>query len=277
MYGRFKRRRAATPTRMSFAAKRRKLGAGAGSRRFLPTDGGKRLVSTSYAYRPQAGGNGNHTTAVIYRQPTWLPDRLQIPLKWTVSLTFSITSGVGAQAALVANSITDPGGSSSASQPYGYDILIATYGFYRVMAASLRTEWCLDQSGSATGLNNIWRQTVWPSLVNTSYVSDVPGATQQPYAKTAICATGNTTGSQGFAPQLNSYMSTAKIFGERPLTIQTDVSWGATLGSDPVQPWFFNIMCTAQNSAAALTTAIACNITMIQYTELSRRVPLSST
>lgn len=271
---RFKRKRSSSTG--SFAAKRRKTGARSRSSGFLPKDGGRRLVQTSYSYRPQAGGNGNRPAAVVYRQPTWLPDRLQIPLKWVISLTFPITSGVGSQVNIIANSIADPGGSSSATQPYGYDILVQTYAFYRVMASSIRTEWMLDQTGTA-GLPSTWRSTVWPNLQGTSYVSDPAGAAEQPYAKIATAATGNTTGSQGFAPQLNSYMSTAKIYGERHTAIHSDVSWGAAIVSDPSLPWYWSVMCAAQNPTAALSTNIGCTITLIQYTELSRRVGLAST
>lgn len=200
-----------------------------------------------------------------------------MPVKWTIGLTFSITTGVGSQASLIANSIADPGGSSSASAPYGYDIIAQAYGKYRVMASTIRSQWSIDQTANSAGLNNIWRTVIWPSITNGSFVSDINGAMQQPYSKHATGATGNTAGAQGFSPQINSYMSTEKIFGERRATIAAGHDYAAVIAANPANLWYWNILVTAQNPTASLTTAISGTIDLIQYVQFSRRSSLAST
>jgi len=83
--------------------------------------------------------------------------------------------------------------------------------------------------------------------------------------------------SQGFSPQLNNYMSTAKIFGEPTHVIRGSINFSALMASDPSLPWYWNIVCIPEDPSEALSTEISCTITMIQYTELNRRKALSST
>lgn len=274
MYGGFKRRR--STKRSSFPSKRRKFGSSSKRPRLLPKDGGKRVFPNNAKFRPAAGGNGNTAVSVVYRQPTWMPDRLEIPLKTTASLIFTIASGVGAQASVIANSLADPTGTSGSYQPYGYDQLATIYAHYRVMACTIRTDWTLSQGGASTGLNNIFRIVVWPSLASTSFVSDPEGAKEAPYAKHALKEAGNSSTSMG-ALQVNNYMSTAKIFGERTETIRGSVNFGALMASDPTLPWYWNVLCVAQDPGAALSTAAGCQLSLVQYCELNRRIGLSST
>lgn len=210
---------------------------------------------------------------------TWLPDRLEIPLKWTAQAVFSIATGVGAQVSLHANSLSDPGGATFSTSPYGYDVLLQMYTRYRVMGAAVQTQWTYDQnSGSTASLNSTFRAIVWPSRTNTSYVSDDQGASQHPYAKTQQATFPQSSASMfGGGMILNNYISTAKIYGDYGQAVLTDDTYSALIASSPNKSWYWNILAAAQNATASLSVIMACQITLIQYVHLFDRANLSST
>lgn len=210
---------------------------------------------------------------------TWLPDRLEIPLKWTAQAVFDIASGIGAQVSLNATSINDPGSASFATQPYGYDVLVQAYGRYRVMASAIQTQWTYDQGSSSTAsLNSTARFILYPSRSNSSFVSDDQGASQQPYAKTQQATfPQSSAGMYGGGMMLNNYISTAKMFGDYNQAVKLDDTYAALIAASPAKTFYWNILAVAQSAGDVLSVSFGCQITLIQYVHLFDRIPLSST
>lgn len=278
MYKRgFKRRRTYGST---YAHKRRRIGSGSRKTGLLPTDGGKRQFQNPLSFYPTGGGRGNRSTVVRYKSVGgFVPDRLEIPVKWTAQATFTIATGVGSQISIHANSLPDPGGASFATASYGYDQLATLYSRYRIMAASLQTQWTYDQNSASTAsLNSTARFIIWPSRTTTSFVLDDQGASQHPYAKTQQATfPQSSAGMYGGGMMLNNYVSTAKIFGDYNQAVKLDDTYAALIAASPSKQWYWNILVAAQNASASLSASFACQITLIQYVHLFDRQSLSST
>lgn len=241
---------------------------------FLVPGGNSSLYTHPYGKRPSGGSSGNSPSVYVGRSSNWLPDRLEIPLKWTINFGYTITAGVGAQAALIANSINDPAGASGATQPYGYDILAQAYGQYIVRACGIKITALLSQnSGSAVLQNNSVVCALWPTRRTTSYVSDFQGAMQQPYAKGSPFQAASTS---QYPFTMCNYMSTAKINGLRPQAIVYNSQFSALMAANPSSLWYWALIISTQG-AAALDTVIEVQVEMIQYTELFDLNDLSST
>jgi len=259
-----------------FAKKRRSTDPAYGSRGLLRPGGNKYLYSNPLSSRPAGGSSGNHASVSVARGLSWFPDRLRLPLKFTVQLGITINSGVGAQGSLIANSIFDPSGSIGATQPYGYDQLAAIYSQYVVLASSIQAQAITSPNSSSTNnANNIIQMAVWPHRTSTSAVSDFESARQAPYGKTI---TLNAVQPQFQTSTLRNYISTAKTFGVPAARVQMDDLFsGPDMTSSPGNTWYWNICVVSPSAAAALTTTILVEIEMIQYTELFSLKWLAST
>jgi len=196
---------------------------------------------------------------------------MRIPLKWTYDYTSTFTTGVGNQIAFFANSISDPGGSAAATQPYGYDQLATLYGRYRVLAAAIEVETQIASTGNVTQANVPYEVTVWPSRSTTSFVSDPMGAAQQPYGKNVMFGNAN---SQAVDKYIRNYMSTAKIFGVDQRAVASDDLYAAVITTDPTAQWYWNVML---GCLGAGTNTILFRVVIIQYVEVYGRLSLSST
>lgn len=257
-----------------YSKKRRYSGSSSNGSRFLVPGGNSSLYSHPFGKRPSGGSSGNRSTVYVGRTGNWLPDRLQIPLKWTVNFTFTITSGVGSQAALIANSLLDPGGASASTQPYGYDILVQAYSQYIVRAAGIKiVAQVAMETGSISLANNSVFCALWPTRRTQSYVSDPQGAAQQPHGKSSIFQAAS---SSQYPFTMCNYMSTAKINGIRGATAIHNGSYSALLTADPTSLWYWAVMVSG-SGAGALDTKVNMQVEMIQYTELFDLNDLAST
>lgn len=242
---------------------------------FLRKTGIKSLLPPAKTWRGAYTGSGNSpSTWTLRGQGTLFPDRLRIPVKWTITYAASISSGVGSQLSIQANSLADPGGASASTQPYGYDVLVTAYARYRVLAAAIEIRPISNANDS--GLTTPAAQTsftLWPSLTSTGYASDPEGAHQQPFAKRFLMNTAVVPAENC----LRSYMSTAKMFGTNPLAPQVDDTYAALVAATPGRVWYYNILTESTNSSAATTSNPIIAITLIQYVEMYARQSLSST
>lgn len=256
------------------SAKKRRYSGGASSLKgFLRPSGNRSLLPNPNSWKTPGAKNGNFSTTWNVRQAgSWIPDRMRVPLKWTIDFVMSTVTGVGNQASFKANSILDPGGSSAATQPYGYDVFSLMYSRYRVFAAAIEVETQIYSSGSVAQANVPYQVMLWPGKVTTSFVSDPDGARQQPYGKDSIFASAN---AQTTDKVMRNYMSTAKIFGVDTRAVQSDDLYAGTiLSTDPGNLWYWNIML---GGLATGSNTILFRSTMIMYTELYSRNSLAST
>lgn len=274
MYGRFKRRRSSKGG--SRASKRRKSGGSSRAKRFLPTSRGDRLLANP-ATRASGETRVNRPGLYVQRSHTWFPERMRIPLKYTLQYTNSTVAGIGFQLSLKANNINDPGGAGAANQPYGFDIIKLVYNNFVVLGASLRVAANVISSGTtsyATCLNDF---VIWPAGNNTSYVNDAEGAKQHPGAK---WLTGNFNGNftSDCFPTIRNYQSTAKMVGRTTSQILADSSYhGGISGTDPTLLWDWNILLAPQGAVAGNANQYVLQIEMIMYTEVYGLASLAST
>ncbi len=276
MYGRYKRRRS-TKASSFFSKKRRRVGRTSSAKGFLPGKRGSLFLQAPTSKRTD-GGSPNYPKLVVQRNHTWLPDRMRIPLKWTATIATSTVAGVGFQLTLSANNLNDPGGSSAASQPYGFDVIKLAYQNFVVLGSSIRATCNVVSSGTtsyATCLNDM---VVWPQALSTSYVNDVEGAKQQPYSKYSL-GLMNTAAQTPFGfPTIQNYASTSRMAGRPFQQIYSDGSYhGSFAGTDPTLKWFWNILVNPQGNVAGNANSYYVEVEMIMYTEVYGLGPLAST
>lgn len=215
-------------------------------------------------------------TVRMQRQPTIFPDRLHIPMKFTLAYISTITTGVGQQVNFNGNSIFDPAGSASAVQAVGYTTLASIYSTYTVTASAIRIMVLLDQNaGVTTAKEGIVRVVVWPATSTTSQVSTPTVAEMQPYAKALKVGSLFSFTNEQKNNQLRNYISTAKIYGEHPQNITANPNYGAAVGANPNALWFWNILVNPTNSAASLSQSVQVEVDMVQYVEFQQRKQLA--
>lgn len=188
-------------------------------------------------------------------------------------LSVPVSSGVGTQVALKFNSILDPGGAATSTSVYGFDQLTTIYARYRVVAAALRVQFYQTNAAGLSGQG--CGTVVWPSPSNGSYVSDMMGAIQQPYAKSQqiMIPYGSTT--SGGVPTIKHYISLAKLAGTTQREVFQDDTYSALMAGDPAKLYYWNILCYADSGAETVT--VRATVEMIQYAALWERVSLTST
>lgn len=170
------------------------------------------------------------------------------------------------------NSVTDPGGSVSATAPYGYDQLATLYNRYRVLASAIKVKALHPPSNAVTA--DTFRIVCWPSRDTTSFVSDLMGAVQQPYGK-SLDITMPYYNTFGDASTIKNYISLSKLSGASPTEVAVDTQFQAGFGANPARVYYWNILVCTQSGTESFT--VDCEVEMIQYAVLNERLQLAST
>lgn len=254
--------------------KRRTAGGGSRKPRLLPKTGASSQFPAASSGYPPGGGNGNRT--VIYRSlnaSSWIPERLEIPVKWSLVASIPVTTGVGTQVALKMNSVLDPGGAAASTSVYGYDQLNTIYARYRVVASAIRVQFYQTNAAGLSGQG--CGTVVWPSPSNGSFVSDSMGALQQPYSKNQqIMIPYGSTGSGG-VPTIKNYISVAKLAGVTQAEVARDDTYSALMNGDPTKLYYWVILAYADSGAETVT--LRATIELVQYVHFWERNSLAST
>lgn len=260
----------------AFAAKRRKAGAGRYGR-FLPTTrSSTHRVQNAQSWRNHPG-NPNRAQVAIARGATFIPERLRVPLTWTVDSSITIVSGVGNQLIISGNSIVDPGQSVASTAPYGFDQLSALYKRYCVYGSSIEVRFDTASGGTVTFPEFLISWVLWPSLDTTNYVSDEQAARQAPYSKNGSASVSQSTSPWG-AGLARSYISTSKIQAVSPARVEMDAVYhGVDMSSNPstTGQWFWNILINGTGSDVDNNIAVHFKVTY--YTELYGLNDIAST
>lgn len=199
---------------------------------------------------------------VIIRQPSGLPDRLFVKLKYVDTLVFTSTSGANATQIYRGNSLYDPDFTSTGHQPYYFDQWSALYGAYIVHASSIRIE--CQPSESAASTNSYMQWCVVPTLATTGFTSATDVAEEQPYAKFKTVGGSNVTFNR-----IKHHMSTRKVWGVPKGFELGNPNYRSTVSTNPVDPWFWNVTAAAGDLAASVTQV--CQIRLIYYCEFYAR------
>lgn len=133
-------------------------------------------------------------------------------------------------------------------------------------------------SGTTSYATTINDMVVWPQTTNGSYVNDIEGAKQQPYAK---WLTGNMSNANlsGFGfPTIQNYVSMSKMASRPFQQVYSDGQYhGAINGTDPVLKWYWNILINPVGNIAGNANQYVVETEMIMYTEVYGLTPLPST
>lgn len=278
-YGRkgFKRKAGSYKGRQAipFTKKRRSSNKGASFGGFLSSRHSKRLLPQASSWGTP-GGQGNRATfSSITRGPSWLPERLRVPLKWTIQLTVGATAGVGSQVVIAANDITDPATSLGATQPYGYDVLKVAYSRFVVLGSAIQVAFLQSTGGTNTFFASLMKAVIFPSTLTTSMVSDYESAAQRPLAKDLIFRNDGYGYINGSVIMRN-YCSSAKMFAVPPERIVMDGFFqGIVNATPPTNLWYWNVVLSPLDGSNSQNTTA--RITMIQYCEFYEPVELAST
>lgn len=196
---------------------------------------------------------------------------MYLPLKWTLYVNASITTGVGTQVSVAMNDPTDPGTSAASTQPYGYDLLISMYRRYRVLASAICVK-AFDNGSTPTAETT--RLIVWPSTTITSFVSDPMGALQHPYAKNLVIQKPYAN-NRGDAPTINNYLSIAKAAGDTAGAVMNDDAYAGLFPNSPTRLHYWNIISDVTNGSESVS--IGLQIELIMYAVLFGHTSLAST
>lgn len=237
----------------------------------------RRFTQRSYSrYPARRGGYRSHRQAVPYRsrkrfakatkaiirQPSGLPDRIFVKLRYRESLTFSQTSGSIGYNIYRGNSLFDPDLTGTGGQPYLYDQWSAFYNNYRVYGSKVR----FDISGNGGGGFNGARFGLTPSTQST-VLSSVELYHETPRTKYRSMKMGAVAVGQG---SVVHYISTRKAVGLNNKA-EFDNDFSATVGANPAQQWYWHVWCytSDQNTIAANG-----NVILTYYVEFyNRAVP----
>lgn len=267
MYGRrgFKRKGFGTTARHSFAKKRRySTKRGRGSTYGTPGYG-RRLLPRVGSWN--APGGGQNPTLLVQRGPSLWPDRLRLPLRFSIDVTVTITAGAPQQISIEGNNIFDPSGGIGSSQPVGFTSLIQLYSRFIVFGSTCQAKLNMDNSGTNASAVNFIRGCLWADTTTTTFTSDIAVASAFPTSKTFLTRSDWAMGSEGCLTVRN-YASTAKMFGIPKARVLMDDVFHGTSNANPTRIWYWNIIIGPNNSAPVQNSVQHLTMDFVYYTEL---------
>lgn len=181
---------------------------------------------------------------------TGFPVRMPARLVYEDLLTIAPGATLGSYV-FRGNSLFDPDYTGTGHQPRYYDQLTAVYGRYKVLGSSITVEMINTSGGGGSGAvfavtpnTEIITFTSWQTAAELpqSRVSDiVPIGSVYPF-------------------KIDHRVTTTQICGLLPYQVN-DEDWSATIGSNPLHIWYWNINVAAVNSAVNVTVQVRVRIT----------------
>lgn len=256
----FKRKRPASGFRGQGSAKRFQGGSGSHFRPARSWRGGANRGSFS---------NRRTASQVIIRQPTSLPDRLYVKLRYRENLAFNQTLGALADNVYRGNSLNDPDLTGTGGQPLGFDQWAAFYASYTVLGSKIEVT-TMNSDGTANVPNT--RFGITPTLFSTVFATTAQEQAEElPYA----IARSNTMGAQGIGQgYAKQYMSTAKIWGVVRPAVQIEDGYSALTNASPSDQWFWHVW-NYVPSGATQNLQVIVKITYFAVFEVRQQLALS--
>lgn len=199
---------------------------------------------------------------VVIRQPSGLPDRLFVKLKYSTAILFSdVVGGVAKTHLFRGNSPFDPDLTATGHQCYLFDQWQALYQQYRVHGSKARVRvW-----NNATGTTNSQiAVTLAPLNINTVLGGTPLEYWEIPYARRTV-----TSLYKGDRMIPWTYMSSAKITGVRKEQVRNDVDWASVVTGNPTRAWSWHLMAIPVDGASTWSMYLWFDV--IYYTEFALR------
>jgi hypothetical protein len=201
----------------------------------------------------------------VIRQPSGVPDRLYVKLRYREQLIFTQASGNLSENIYRGNSVFDPDLTGTGGQPLGFDQWTAFYGSYTVLGSSIEVE----SMCNGTTVTNC-RVGVFPSLFSTSLgTTDQEKAEEQPYCQSRSLQMGNVGIGQG---RLKAYMSTNKIWGVVRPAVQIEDGYSALVSANPSDSWFWHVF---NYVPGATTQSLMQNVILTYFVVFESRTMLA--
>lgn len=170
----------------------------------------------------------------IVRQPTGVPDRLYVKLRYREQLSWTQAAGNLGDNVYRGNSLFDPDLTGTGGQPLGFDQWSAFYGSYTVLGSSIDVS-----SQMNSGPPQQAKVILVPTNLSTAFgAGEQERAEESPYAKSQDIVMGAAGVGQG---RIKSYMSTAKMEGVVRPAVQIADSFSALTTANPTAPWFWHV------------------------------------
>lgn len=197
-------------------------------------------------------------------------DGLKVKLVYSQLVVFTSTAGAVQQQTYRGNSLFDPDVGAAAGQPYYMDQYSLLYQGYIVSGSSIRVEFWNQPDATVAAASLVGEMTVVPTTDLTGFT----GANQtlmqeQKYAST-------TRGQLFVRPRvIKKYMSTAKVVGLSPTTIQGDPNFRAAVTGNPTSQWYWQVGYNSMD--ATNTTSVIARVRIVYYVKFfNRQVPALS-
>lgn len=190
--------------------------------------------------RQKVFGKTRHkaASALTIRQPSGLPDRIRVKLRYNEGLTWSQAAGALAANVYRSNSLFDSDFTGVGGQPYLFDQWSAFYGSYRVNGLKI-TAWFSMNGGG--GFNSCMIGITHTPSSTSFGVASQDLIQEQPYTRKKFVKMGNTSVGQAV---VSSYMSTRKILGLTKTQSQ-DQDYASLVTTSPTRQWFSHVWCFA--------------------------------
>lgn len=222
------------------AVARRKAPARKARRR--PARKGRSTVS-----RRKVFSRGTASVAVI-KQPSGVPDRLFVKLKYVESLVWSQTLGTVGVNVYRGNSCFDPDATGTGGQPYFFDQWSALYLNYRVHGCKLKVMGSCNGGG---GFNSVMMGITATNQSSSLGASANELYQEQPYTKKTLLRMGAASVGQG---TVSMYMATRKILGLSKIQVE-DQDYQASISANPTKQWYFHLWTfTPDDNTIAMNT-----------------------
>lgn len=188
--------------------------------------------------------------------PTLTADRYRTTLKYSLILNTSIVSGVSSPYVFRGNSVYDPDFTSTGYNCLGFSTLALLYQRYQVTGSSIRVR-------ASTSAGPGVQLSVLPSLFSATVSSTSEDYAENPYGKDVLT-------NAYMPPELRSYMSTSKMYGDKVL----DANYSAGIAANPTNEWFWQVKCSPMDIGTTSTVYVL--VDLVYYVEFSRRFAYST-
>lgn len=221
----------------------------------------KNRQTVSRGFRKRVSSRFEKPSAVVIKQPSGLPDRLFVRLKYVEFLTFSQAAGALSANVYRGNDLFDPDFTGTGGQPYFLNQWGAFYSNFFVHGSSID----FQVQGGGGSWNNL-TFGITPAPTSTSFGgSGQELIMEQPYSRYKALQMGALGIGQN---RMKSYMSTRKILGLHKATA-LGIQYAGTTSSSPSAQWFwFAWMFAPDNN----TIAVQATVKLTYYVEFYNRL-----
>lgn len=223
-------------------------------------------VKLSFAgYKRRYKSKGKFNKLSKRKMPMLLPDRLRVPLIVSEEVNLASSGGVISSRVLRGNDAYDPDPVVGSSlEAAFFNEYAAMYDQVCVRGSAIEVQW------NEVLTSNLYLGIAWALVPNTVSLASLTSVTQ--FRELKYAKSGLSTQYRG-VNKVKHYMSTAKIYGQKPSVVTTEDDYNSTTTASPANIWTWTFV--YQPADQTSTINLLCWIKMKLYCEFWR--PLSKT